>query len=108
MSTRKKYGFDAGIDVRAPAGWKLLPEGAEIPSAHPEYLAGKFFAPKFACVECGFEENADLVCAINILARGHRVIAWGELAQRGSLDETGTHRRDSVDCRLSAVGIPAF
>lgn len=38
---------------------------------------------KFACVECGYEANADLVGAINVLARGHRVLACGELAQSG-------------------------
>ena len=38
---------------------------------------------RFECVECGFEENADLVGAINILARGHRVLACGEKAQSG-------------------------
>jgi putative transposase len=38
---------------------------------------------RFACVECGFEENADWVGAINILARGHRVAACGELVQSG-------------------------
>jgi putative transposase len=38
---------------------------------------------EFRCVECGFEENADVVGAINILARGHRVAACGELAQSG-------------------------
>ncbi len=38
---------------------------------------------KFLCVDCGFEENADLVGAINILARGHRVTACGETAQSG-------------------------
>jgi len=37
----------------------------------------------FACVECGFEENADLVGAINILAAGHAVIACGEPVQSG-------------------------
>lgn len=37
---------------------------------------------KFACVECGFEENADLVGALNILARGHRVAACGEDVSR--------------------------
>ncbi|MFA7666583.1 MAG: transposase [Burkholderiaceae bacterium] len=36
---------------------------------------------KFACVECGYEENADVVGAINILARGHRVAACGEPVQ---------------------------
>ncbi|RKT98845.1 cytosine methyltransferase, partial [Burkholderia sp. Nafp2/4-1b] len=30
---------------------------------------------RFACIECGFEENADVVGAINVLARGHRVAA---------------------------------
>ena len=33
---------------------------------------------KFACVQCGFEEHADVVGALNILARGHRVAACGE------------------------------
>lgn len=38
---------------------------------------------RFKCVECGFAENADVVGAINILARGHRVAACGETAQSG-------------------------
>lgn len=37
---------------------------------------------RFACVECGFEENADVVGAINVLARGHRVLACGEDVSR--------------------------
>jgi putative transposase len=32
----------------------------------------------FVCTECGFSENADLVGALNVLARGHRVLACGE------------------------------
>ena len=38
---------------------------------------------KFECVECGFEENADVVGAINILARGHRVLACGVSVRLG-------------------------
>ena len=38
---------------------------------------------RFECIECGFEENADLVGAIYILARGHRVLACGESVQSG-------------------------
>lgn len=38
---------------------------------------------RFACVECGYENNADLVGAINVLERGHRLLACGELAQSG-------------------------
>jgi putative transposase len=30
---------------------------------------------RFACVECGFEEHADVVGAINVLAAGHAVMA---------------------------------
>ena len=36
---------------------------------------------RFACVECGFEENADWVGAINILAAGHAVLACGGTVQ---------------------------
>jgi len=38
---------------------------------------------QFRCVECGFEDNADVVGAINILARGHRVAACGEPVHSG-------------------------
>jgi transposase len=38
---------------------------------------------RFSCVECGYENNADLVGAINVLERGHRLLACGELAQSG-------------------------
>ena len=33
---------------------------------------------KFECVKCGYENHADLVGAINILERGHRLLACGE------------------------------
>ena len=36
---------------------------------------------RFACIDCGYEENADVVGAINILARGLRVAACGEARQ---------------------------
>ena len=38
---------------------------------------------QFKCVDCGYENNADLVGAINVLERGHRLLACGELAQSG-------------------------
>ena len=38
---------------------------------------------EFLCVACGYEANADLVGAINILERGHRLLACGEPAQSG-------------------------
>ena len=38
---------------------------------------------QFACVACGYENHADVVGAINVLERGHRLLACGELAQSG-------------------------
>ena len=38
---------------------------------------------RFRCVSCGFEDNADVVGAMNVLARGHRVAACGERARSG-------------------------
>jgi putative transposase len=36
---------------------------------------------QFLCVDCGDENHADVVGAINVLARGHRVLACGEPVQ---------------------------
>ncbi len=73
---------------------------------------------EFACVQCGYAENADVVGAMNILARGHRVAACGEdvshaepaRARACSLCEAGTRRSDSQQpcAAVSAVGIPRF
>jgi putative transposase len=38
---------------------------------------------KFLCVDCGYENHGDLVGAINILERGYRLLACGEMAQSG-------------------------
>jgi putative transposase len=32
---------------------------------------------EFTCVNCGYNQNADFVSALNVLARGYRVIACG-------------------------------
>ena len=38
---------------------------------------------QFACLECGYTENADINGARNILAAGHAVLARGEMVQSG-------------------------
>ncbi|WP_124948841.1 RNA-guided endonuclease InsQ/TnpB family protein [Sulfuriferula thiophila] len=38
---------------------------------------------KFLCVDCGYENHADVVGAINVLERGYRLLACGEMAQSG-------------------------
>lgn len=37
----------------------------------------------FQCVNCGYTNHADTVGAINVLERGHRLLACGEMAQSG-------------------------
>ena len=55
---------------------------------------------RFACVECGFEENADLVGAINSLRAGHARFAC-EVSGAVMPPAAGTHRSDSraAQCR---------
>ncbi|NMG15137.1 RNA-guided endonuclease InsQ/TnpB family protein [Aromatoleum bremense] len=62
---------------------------------------------QFLCVECGFEENADLVGAINILRAGHARCAC-EVSDAVRSPAAGTHRSDSSehDAGVSTVGIP--
>ena len=38
---------------------------------------------KFLCVDCGYENHADVVGAINVLERGYRLLACGEMVQSG-------------------------
>jgi putative transposase len=49
---------------------------------------------RFECVECGFEENADLVGAINVLRAGHARFAC-EVSDGFVSPAAGTHRSDS-------------
>ncbi len=55
---------------------------------------------RFACVECGFEENADLVGAINVLRAGHARLAC-EVSGAVMPPAAGTHRSDpgAAQCR---------
>ena len=59
---------------------------------------------RFACVECGYENHADHVGAINILERGHRLLACGDGALSASMKQEPTEgvKPDG----LAPVGIP--
>jgi putative transposase len=50
---------------------------------------------QFACVACGFDENADQVGAINILRAGHARLAC-EVSDAVGSPAAGTHRSDSA------------
>ena len=60
---------------------------------------------KFLCVDCGYENHADVVGAINILERGYRLLACGEPVQpdRSLKQEPTEATRKSS---RSAVGFP--
>ncbi|WP_419688134.1 RNA-guided endonuclease InsQ/TnpB family protein [Burkholderia theae] len=49
---------------------------------------------RFECMECGFEENADVVGAINVLRAGHARCAC-EVSDAVRSPAAGTHRSDS-------------
>ncbi len=49
---------------------------------------------RFECVACGFEENADVVGAINVLRAGHARLAC-EVSDAAGSPAAGTHRSDS-------------
>ena len=59
---------------------------------------------RFACVECGYENNADVVGAINVLERGHRLLACGEGALSASMKQEPTVGEKPYG--LAPVGIP--
>ena len=62
---------------------------------------------KFLCVDCGYESHADVVGAINVLARGHRVLACGESAQSGrSMKQEPAEATRKLS--RGAVGIPVL
>ncbi|MBW6494272.1 MAG: transposase, partial [Burkholderiaceae bacterium] len=56
---------------------------------------------RFACIECGFAEHADLVGAINVLRAGHARLAR-EVSGDVMPPAAGTHRSDSgaAQCRV--------
>ncbi len=61
---------------------------------------------RFACVECGYENNADVVGAINVLERGHRLLACGEGALSASMKQEPTAGEKPYG--LAPVGIPSL
>jgi len=61
---------------------------------------------RFACIECGFEENADLVGAINILSRGMQKLR--DEGQDTADASAGCTRTAQIACEVSgAVRPPA-
>ena len=78
------------FEFRRQLDYKLDWNGGMLIAVPPQYTsqtcpccghvakANRKTQAKFECVECGYKNNADVVGAMNILARGYRVAACGE------------------------------
>ena len=119
--------------------YKLAWNGGRLIKVPPQYTsqtcpccghvsqANRKTQAQFACVDCGYENHADHVGAINILSRGMKSmkrdegqdmsdasLACGTSTARIACEVSGaamppaagTHRSDSSSFRLNAVGIP--
>ena len=71
-----KQAFRGGDVLAVPAH----NTSRKCPSCHHISADNRKTQAIFQCVACGLTENADVVGAINVLARGHRVLACGEAA----------------------------
>jgi putative transposase len=77
-------------EFRRQLDYKLDWNGAMLVAVPPQYTsqtcpccghvakANRKTQAQFECVDCGYKNNADVVGAMNILARGYRVAACGE------------------------------
>ena len=100
-NVRAKSGLNKSIldqgwfEFRRQLDYKLAWNGGMLVAVPPQYTSrtcpccghvskdNRQTQARFECVECGYENNADVVGAINILARGYRVAACGEPVQSG-------------------------
>jgi putative transposase len=63
----------------------LPPENTSRACPNCEYISehNRKTQSQFECMSCGYKNNADVVGAINILERGHRLLACGEMVRLG-------------------------
>ena len=69
-----KLGWNGGILVAVPPH----NTSTTCPLCHHVAAENRRTQVQFKCVNCGYEQNADVVGAMNVLARGHCVAACGE------------------------------
>jgi putative transposase len=106
-NVKAKAGLNKSIldqgwfELRRQLEYKLLWRGGELVTVEPKYTSQTcsecgYVSPEnrktqavFKCTACGYENNADINAAINILAVGHTVAACGET----SLEAHGSRNR---------------
>ncbi|MHB1586284.1 MAG: RNA-guided endonuclease InsQ/TnpB family protein [Acidiferrobacteraceae bacterium] len=117
-NVRAKSGLNRSIldqgwfEFRRQLDYKLAWNGGWLVAVPPQYTSrtcpccghvsadNRQTQAQFLCVECGFEENADVVGAINVLRAGHARFAC-EVSGAAMPPAAGTHRSDSgaAPCR---------
>lgn len=101
VGVKRKSGLNRAIldqgwgEFRRQLDYKLAWRGARMIAVAPHYTSqtcpacahvaadNRSTQSRFQCRRCGFEEHADVVGAVNVLARGLRVIACEEAALSG-------------------------
>jgi putative transposase len=74
-----KQSWRGGIVVAVPPQYT----SQTCPECHYVAARNRQTQSQFACVKCGYQNNADIVGAINILRAGHAQLACGETVQLG-------------------------
>ncbi|VDY05525.1 MULTISPECIES: RNA-guided endonuclease TnpB family protein [unclassified Thiomonas] len=117
-NVRAKSGLNKAIldqgwfEFRRQLDYKLAWNGGWLVAVPPQYTSrtcpccghvsadNRQTQAQFLCVACGFEENADVVGAINVLRAGHARFAC-EVSGAARPPAAGTHRSDSgaAGCR---------
>jgi putative transposase len=100
-NVKAKSGLNRSIldqgwfEFRRQLEYKQVWNGGELLAVPPQYTSqrcsccgtvskeNRLSQSKFACVACGYQANADVNAAMNILAAGHAVLACGEMVQSG-------------------------
>ena len=106
-------------EFRRQLGYKLAWNGGTLLAVAPHHTSqtcpacghvskdNRRTQAKFLCLGCGYEKHADVVGAINVLARGHRVLACGESVKSDrSMNQELTEATRRSAC--GAVGIPVL
>lgn len=122
----KKVGQKAGLNraildqgwgvFRRQLGYKIAWNGGMLLAVPPHHTSqtcpscghvskdNRQTQASFLCVDCGYENHADVVGAINILERGYRLLACGESAQLGRSKKQEPAEATRKSSR-SAVGV---
>ncbi|MGC8536341.1 MAG: zinc ribbon domain-containing protein, partial [Rhizomicrobium sp.] len=101
---------------RRQLDYKLAWNGGRLVAVPPQYTSRTYpccghesadnrkTQAQFLCVECGFEENADVVGAINILSRGNQMLRdEGQDTSDASLGRSTAAR---IACEVSGAAMP--